>query len=195
MDPEMIRSRSAHYADPLDVLWLTCAQRLGMRVVRSREVFASWDGAGTLTLSDAADFDPDDSLTQLIFHEICHALVEGPEAFHKEDWGLCNQSDRDLGREHACHRLQASLLRPHGLRWVFAPTTDHRPFYDALPEDPLAGSSPCAALAREAHARATTGPWAQVLRDTLAATAQIVHAARPFAPADSLYAKAQPPEG
>jgi hypothetical protein len=67
------------YRDPLDQIWLHTAERLGMRVERSDEVYASWDGRGTLTLSSAAHFDPDDSLAQLILHEICHALCQGPE--------------------------------------------------------------------------------------------------------------------
>ena len=53
--------------------------------------------------------DPDDSLAQLIFHELCHALVAGEHAFEREDWALCNLDGRDLIFEHACHRVQAAL--------------------------------------------------------------------------------------
>lgn len=129
---------ATRYDDPLNLVWLHCAARLGMTVVRSREVYAAWDGKGTLTIADERDFDADDCLAQLIFHEICHALIAGPEAWTQPDWGLCNRDDRDLSSEHATHRLQAALADRHGLRRFMGPTTEHRPYYDALPSDALA---------------------------------------------------------
>ena len=109
------------YADPLDVIWLHAVARLGWRVVRSSEVFAAWDGRSTLTLSTPEHFDADDSLAQLIFHELCHALVEGSEAHRRPDWGLCNRDLRHLDHEHACHRLQAALAC--GSCWRPPPST------------------------------------------------------------------------
>ena len=50
-------------------------------------------------------------LAQLILHELCHALVEGPGALNRPDWGLDNESARDVEREHACLRLQARLAQ------------------------------------------------------------------------------------
>jgi hypothetical protein len=187
--------RPGRYTDPLDVLWLSLAQRLGLRVVRSHAVFASWDGVSTLTLAEPGDFDPDDSLTQLILHEICHALVEGPEALSRPDWGLCNHTLKDLVREHACHRVQAALLEAHDLRQVFGPTTEHRPYYDGLPEDPLAAPAagepedPALAPARAGYKRARGGPWSAPLEEALRATRIIVELVRPHAAADSVFAR------
>ena len=103
------RQIDAWYEDPLSLIWRSCAQGLGWRVERSAEVYASWDGRGTLRISDQAGMDPDDSVAQLILHEICHALVEGPAGLALPDWGLENVDSRDLVREFACHRLQAAL--------------------------------------------------------------------------------------
>ena len=166
--PREIRRR---YQDPLDLVWLTCARELGIEVVRSDEVYASLDGKGTLTLSASEHFDPDDSLAQLIFHELCHALVVGERGLSRIDWGMENVDDRDREQENACHRLHAALAARHGLREFFAVTTDHRPYWDALPLDPLApGDDPAIPLAREAFVRARRGPWAPVLARALTRT-------------------------
>ena len=185
-------SRGLHYVDPVDQIWLTCAARLGMNIARSEDVFASWNGIDTLTISTPEGFDPDDCLAQMILHELCHALVEGPEGLLQPDWGLENIDRRDLIREHACHRLQARLLAPHGLRVMLGPTTEHRPYYDALPADPLAdGEDPAISPAREGFTRACSGPWAATIAQALAATASIAVAVHGFA-AGSLWAAAAP---
>src|SRR5690606_17075777 len=106
-------------------------------VERADDVYASWDGVDTLTLAKPEHFDADDSLGQMIFHEICHALVAG-ERRSQVDWGLDNDDEGDLVFEHATHRLQAALSTPHGLREFMAVTTNWRPYWDALPRDPLA---------------------------------------------------------
>lgn len=176
------------YRDPLDLVWLAAAERCGLRVVRSDEVYAAYDGAGTLTLSTPEAFDADDSLAQLVLHELCHGLVQGEASHALPDWGLDNRSDRDLDAEHACHRLQAALGDLYGLRRMLAPTTEHRPHYDGLPDDPLADADdPVVAAARAGYGRALSGPWAPALRDALAATAAMAHVARPFAPDDSTW--------
>lgn len=145
------RTISAHYSDPVDRIWLTAAEELGLRVERAEDVYASYDGRGTLRITRATDFDADDSLAQLVFHELCHAAVAGEHAFEMVDWGLCNDDDRDVVREHACHRLQAQWARRHGLRQLLSVTTDHRPYWDALPEDPLSGDEdPATSMARAA---------------------------------------------
>ncbi|MFT5681151.1 MAG: hypothetical protein ACI8RZ_002057 [Myxococcota bacterium] len=175
-------SRELPYIDPVDQIWLGCARRLGITVVRSDEVFASWDGVDTLTISTPEGFDPDDSLAQMILHELCHALVESPDGLTARDWGLENIDQRDLVREHACHRLQARLLTPHGLRALLGPTTEHRPYYDALPPDPLSdGDDPAIGPAREGYSRSTSGPWAQDIAAALKATAAIAAVVAPFA--------------
>ena len=181
-----MRAPERRYADPLDELWLGVAARLGLRVVRSTEVYASTDGRGTLVIGAAETLDADDCLAQMILHELCHALVQAPAGLTQVDWGLCNEGSRDLVREHACLRLQAALLAPLGLRRVLAPTTEHRAFYDALGVDPLAPRyDEAAVLARLALARAAKSPFAPHLADALQATAVIVVAAARFAaPAD-----------
>ncbi len=182
------RRITASYSDPVDIIWIETARRLGVRVVRSAEVFASWSGDGTLTLSTPAEMDPDDSLAQLVFHELCHALVEGPQGQGLPDWGLENVDDRDAVREHACHRLQAALAGAHGLRAFFAVTTDWRAYWDLLPADPLAdGDDPAIPIARQAYRRATEGPWSAALADALRATASIAAAVAPFAAESSLW--------
>jgi len=162
------------YVDPLDAIWLAVARAFGLRVERSDEVYASTDGEGTLTLGTRETLDPDDCLAQMIFHELCHALVQGEENLRVPDWGLDNLSERDVVREHACLRVQAKLASEYGLRGFLAPTTDFRAVYDRLPEDPLAGDDEEARLAREAYARAEVPPWAPHLRRGLEATRRVL---------------------
>ncbi|MCA9531689.1 MAG: hypothetical protein KC543_16285 [Myxococcales bacterium] len=188
-DPAPEGRRVTHrYADPLDAIWLSAARHLGFEVRRAADVYASSDGRGTLTIGTPETLDADDSLAQMILHELCHALVEGPERFAEADWGLDNVTDRHRGREHACLRLQAALADAHGLRDVLAPTTDFRSYYDALPRtccDPSAGAAPegaaddeAEALARAGLARAEALGWTPTLERALAATARIVQATR-----------------
>jgi hypothetical protein len=182
------RAISHEYTDPLDSIWLEAARRLGMRVERTHDAYASWDGRGTLSIAAPSEFDRDDSLAQLLFHEICHALVAGPEGQTKLDWGLDNESERDLVFEHACHRVQAALAHPFGLRDFFAVTTEWRPYWDALPEDPLAASDdPALPIARRAFSRAAEPPYRETLSAALTATADIADAVRPFVPETSLW--------
>lgn len=190
----MAREVRHRYDDPLDLIWLGCARACGIEVVRSSEVYASWDGRSTLTLSTPEHFDADDSLAQLIFHELCHGLVAGPRGVRMVDWGMENVDDRDLLQEHACHRLQAALADRHGLRAFFAVTTDHRAYWDTLPVDPLGpGDDPAIPLARDAYERALHGPWAKPIEEALARTAAIASLVRTCAPpSDSLWAMTQP---
>ena len=182
------------YVDPLDQVWLETARRIGLRIERSGEVYASTDGSGMLRLGAHATLDADDCLAQMIFHELCHALVEGPASFTHPDWGLDNTGSRDVTREHACLRTQAALAGRHGLRALLAPTTDFRAFYDRLSEDPLAApaAEPSIALAWEAVRRAGEPPWAPHLESALRATAAIARAVAPFATADGEPATALP---
>lgn len=188
----MPRVIDARYRDPLDEIWRAAARALGLRIVRSDEVFAATDGAGELTLGSPASLDPDDCLAQMVFHELCHSLVQGPESFREPDWGLDNLGDRDVAREHACLRVQAALARAHGLQGVLAPTTDFRSFYDALGADPLHGDDPSVPLARAALERAKGPPWHPHLERALAATRAIGEVLAPFAAPDSLWARLSP---
>ena len=166
------------YLDPLDAIWLTVAERVGFRVERSSEVYASTDGQGAMTIGDASTLDPDDCLAQMILHELCHSLVEGAQSLHVPDFGLDNMSERDVVREHACLRLQAWLTDKHALRGVLAPTTNFRDYYDGLPEDPFAGEDPSIELARAGAARSEQPPWAPHLWNGLEATVRVLKAAQ-----------------
>jgi len=173
------RTPQLSYLDPLDAVWLTTAQRVGFRVERSAEVYASTDGSGVMIIGDPGTLDPDDCLAQMILHELCHSLVEGHASLEVPDFGLDNESERDQVREHACLRLQAWLTGEHGLRKALAPTTDFRPYYDGLPEDPLGDlGDPACASARQGAARSREAPWAPHLEQALEATATILRAAQ-----------------
>lgn len=186
--PRVVERR---YRDPIDVIWQACASRCGLSITRSDAAWAAFDGDETLTIATPAALDADDSLAQIVLHELCHALVAGPGATRRRDWGLRGDTDdAELRQEHAAQRLQAALAAPHGLRDFMAVTTDWRGYWDALPDDPLAddAADPAVALAREAWERARSGPWAEALQDALVATARIADAVRDAAEPDSLWA-------
>jgi hypothetical protein len=172
------RSITHRYVDPLAQIWLDCAARIGLRVVRSPDAYAATDGAGTMTIATDDALDADDSLAQMIFHELCHSLTQGEDAFRQPDWGLDNETDRDAWREHGCLRAQAVLAGRYGLRRFFAPTTDYRAaFWDRLPADPLADrGDPSTALAIAAIRRAARPPWAPALEEALERTAAVAAA-------------------
>lgn len=185
----MPRVVSDRYLDPLDVVWVRTAERLGFTVDFSDEVYASYDGKGKITLSTVPDRDADDCVAQMIFHEICHGIVQGPENEAVLDWGL-DPDAVDPTPEHACVRMQAALAQRYGLRGFFGVTTDWRPYWDALPADPLAeDGDPAVPVAREAWVRALSGPWSAALHDAMTATAAISAAVRPFAQSPSLWAR------
>ena len=176
------------YTDPLCLIWLHAAAQMGMRIERSAEVNASWNGRGVLTIGTPETLDPDDCLAQMIFHEACHALCEGPESLDKPDWGLDRFGSAGKIHEHACLRLQAALADLHGLRSFFAATTIFRSYYDRLPAKPLeAGDDPAIALANAAWQRANDGPWAAPLHDALRRTAMITQALRDVTTNDSIW--------
>lgn len=174
-----VKRRPRHlYLDPLDAIWLTVADRIGFRVERSADVYASTDGRGTMTIGDPSTLDCDDCLAQMILHELCHSLIEGPESLEVPDFGLDNEGERDRDKERACLRLQAWLTGKHGLRRALAPTTEFREYYETLPQDPLADATdPATAAARRGAARSEEAPWAPHLQHGLDATAKIFRAA------------------
>jgi hypothetical protein len=122
-------------------------------VIRTPDAYAATDGRGTLAIGAASTLDADDSLAQMIFHELCHSLVEGPDSFAQPDWGMDNTGPDHDWREHACLRVQALLAGRYGLRALLAPTTEHRAFYDALGPDPLADAKSVACLTSEVRLR------------------------------------------
>ncbi|HEV3031327.1 MAG TPA: YkgJ family cysteine cluster protein [Polyangia bacterium] len=158
--------------EAIERVWIDAAARLGFHVARTPEAYATSDGRGTIAIGVGEALDVDDAVAQLVFHELCHAITEGGAARSRPDWGLDNTGPRDVVREHACLRLQAHLADAHGLRALMAPTTEYRPYHDALPGAPLAdGDDPAIAIAREAAACAAAPPWREALGEALAATA------------------------
>jgi len=183
-----VRRIDKTYADPLGLIWTHAAAQMGMRIERSAEVNAAWDGQGVLTIGTPETLDPDDCLAQMVLHEACHALCEGPESLHQPDWGLGSFEPASRVHEHACLRLQAALADQHGMRSFFAPTTMFRPYYDRLPARPLEeGDDPAIPAARAAWERADHGPWAVPLRDALRRTAMIARALHGLTTEDSLW--------
>ncbi len=175
-----------HYQDPLSLIWLTCAAQVGYSVVRTADAYASTDGKRTLLIAEDSALDADDSLAQMILHELCHALVEGEVGEAQQDWGLDNTSGRDTWREQACLRLQAYLAGSVGLRDFFAPTTDFRiKFWNQLADDPfyveavLGGRAERSCVAaRKGAWRASLPRWQQPLQTALAASTVIALAMR-----------------
>jgi hypothetical protein len=172
------RAVTYRYIDPLTQVWVGAARRIGLRIVRTPDAYAASDGRGTLAIGDDATLDADDSLAQMIFHELCHSLVEGEDSFRVPDWGMAATeyagSSEDW-REHACLRVQWVLTGRFGLRAVFAPTTEFRTtFWDQLSGDVLADrtdrstQAAIAALRRVDHP-----PWSPALTDALVATSRI----------------------
>jgi Fe-S-cluster containining protein len=164
-------------SEAIERLWIDTAARLGFRVERTMQAYATSDGRGTISIGVDEVLDADDALAQLVFHELCHAVTQGVEALVRPDWGLDNVGTGDVVREHACLRLQAHLADPHGLRALMAPTTEYRAYHDALPASPLAPGSnqdPAIAIAREAAVRAGEPPWRDPLQTALAGTAAML---------------------
>ena len=172
MSPPEIEKLPSPLAHPLiEAIWIAVAEALGLRVERVESSYASTDGRGGISIGVDAILDGDDAVAQLIFHEICHGLVEGPARWSLPDWGLSNADDRDVVREHACLRVQVHLAEPHGLRELMAPTTEYRAYHDAVVGDPLSSTGDdAAALAREAIDRPESRAWVVALQQALAAT-------------------------
>jgi hypothetical protein len=187
------REVTHRYIDPLADVWLGAARRIGLRVVRTRDAYAATDGTGTLAIATDDALDADDSLAQMIFHELCHSLVEGERSFARADWGMDNTGPDHDWREHACLRVQWVLAGRHGLRGVFAPTTDFRAFWDGLAGDVLADRDDASVAAGiAALRRAAQPPWAPALDEALVASARIAAAAAPFAQRPSLWSAVEP---
>lgn len=116
----------------LDERVLELATAFDLVVTRTTDSFVSYDGAGVLNVSPNSELDGDDSLAQIVLHELAHHWVEGVESHAHSDWGLSNFDDGHLDREYAALRLQLAILAPHQLQRLLHPTTVHRWFYQAL---------------------------------------------------------------
>ena len=181
----MPRDVTHRYVDPLTQVWVGAARRIGLSVERTPHAYAATDGRGMLAIGTPDTLDRDDSLAQMIFHELCHSLVEGPESFARPDWGMDNTGPDHDWREHACLRTQWVLAGRYGLRGVFAPTTDFRAFWAHLSGDVLCDrTDPSVQLAIAAIRRSDQPPWGPALGEALAATARIAADAAKFAAPD-----------
>lgn len=161
----------------IERIWIAAAAEIGLSVQRTGAAYASSDGAGRIFIATDEHLDADDAVAQLIFHELCHALCEGPERASLPDWGLDNSGDRpeEIVREHACLRLQIHLAAPFGLRDLMAPTTEYRAYHDRVANDPLADDGdPAVPLARVAAARAAATPWSGAIAGAMTATAKML---------------------
>lgn len=200
-----MRTILSEYQDPLDIVWLNTCRRWGWKINRSDQVFAAWDGNETLTIGTSETLDADDSLAQLILHEFCHAMVEGPDSWNRPDWGLDITDRSQLFHEHACLVLQAAVSDPFGLRTFFGSTTDARKFYDLLPDTSAdllqrmqsavsaKDNAICPfAMASRGYNTLKQDRFWKPLQDALAATAAIAEIVSPFAGDTSLWKAVSP---
>lgn len=184
-DPDWQRPVRSRYVDPLELVWLSTAHRLGLRLRRDPAIYSMTDGTGLLALGPRADLDPDDSLSQMVLHEICHWITNGADSFEQRDWGFPLWDNIDV-REHACLRLQCWLASRYGIRELCAPTSGFRQYYDKLPVDalqPLDESeweASVTRIARQAVQRAQGEPWWPHLRPALEASSAIHGLLAPF---------------
>ena len=130
----------------VDDAWLGFCERVGFDVTRTSDAFVSYDGEHSLNIAPAGDLDPDDSVAALALHELCHLAVRGDAGFDERDWGLTYLAEGDLSDEYAALRLQRWLASSAGLQELLHPTTEHRPYYDALATVDSGGSTPWPAL-------------------------------------------------
>lgn len=172
-----VRPIESRYLDPVEVIWLAAAKRLGITLRRDETIFSRTDGSGTLWLGPRHDLDPDDTLAQMMLHEICHWITNGVDSFHERDWGFALDAPDDL-REYGCLRLQAALADEVGLRPMFGPTGDYRAYFDRLgdplvPLDESDREATIVAIAKRAIDTAAEAPFAPVVQQALTATAAI----------------------
>ncbi len=187
VDPDWDRPIRAQYLDPVEVVWLTAAHRLGFRVGRDATIFSRTEGDDRIWLGPRHDLDADDTLAQMLLHELAHWITNGEDSRHARDWGF-PLDDLSDPREFAALRLQATLADAVGLRRFFGPTGTFRQYYDRLGPDPLAPldegphEARIVALATRAVARAALPPFAPHLQDALRATAAVRAVILPFLP-------------
>lgn len=110
-DPTYERPVRSRYVDPVEVIWLAAARRLGITLRRDATVFSMTDGSGTLWLSTREHLDADDCLAQMMFHELCHWVTNGREVVTERDWGFPLYDLEDV-REHGCLRLPGLVGGP-----------------------------------------------------------------------------------
>lgn len=145
--------------------WIDALRTLGIHVARGQcDAFVAFDGKGTLHVAADNDLDPDDTLPQILLHELCHALVEGPHTLHLPDWGLRNEDLHDHPREVLALRLQWALCRDAGLEHSLVPTTAYRLLWTAWLRNPDPADRAAHPVLRDVERAATTsGTTAAIL--------------------------------
>jgi len=177
-DKNYERPIASRYVDPCELIWLSTARRLGLHIRRSPLVFSATDGSGRLQLSTRDDLDPDDSLAQMLLHEICHWCTNGLETMNDRDWGFELDGPTDP-REHGALRLQAWLADQVGLRTMFGPTGIYRQYYNQIPSDPTLPiddgewEDTVCAFAQEAILRIQQPPWNPHVLEAMHTTARL----------------------
>ena len=81
----------------LDGIWIEAAAELNVPVVRGGDAYVHWDGRA-LRIAGDEHLDDDDTVAQLVLHELCHFITQGESSREIPDWGLDNTSDRDTAR-------------------------------------------------------------------------------------------------
>ncbi len=112
-----------------DPLWVELLAQAGFRLARRSTSYVWYDGRGEVAIAPDEELDADDTLAQIILHEMIHLLVQGEEARTEPDWGLDNLTDSDAHLEEAALVMQRRLLTSWGLEAVLVPTTDFRAYY------------------------------------------------------------------
>lgn len=136
-----------------DPLWVALLEQAGFRLARRSTSYVWYDGRGEVAIAPDEELDADDTLAQIILHEMIHLLVQGEEARSMPDWGLDNLTESDAYLEEAALVMQLRLLRQWGLEAVLVPTTDFRPYY----------LTQAAAEARPDRLKAAEAGWARWL--------------------------------
>ncbi len=184
-DPEYQRPIRSRYTDPLELVWMATARRLGIRIRRNPHVFSMTDGTGLLELGPKESLDPDDTAAQQIFHELCHWITNGLDSFHERDWGFPLTDELDW-REFGCLRFQAGLADRYGLREMMGVTGIFRQYYDRIPADVLVPFDDsdleryAVKSAAEALQRVDVEPWREPVHAALSATRALRDLVHPF---------------
>lgn len=167
----------SEYIDPLEYIWRRAAKQFGFNVERSKDVYASNNGRGIIYIAENQYLDPEDSMAQMILHELCHGLVQGESKVYELDWGFGKEGqteEEETAWEHAALRLQAALLQQHGLRDIFIPTTPFRSYYQNLGANPLSNLDDCAPFLQKGIALANRAPYRIILNEALNASYQMI---------------------
>jgi len=162
----------------MDDAWIDLVGGHGFRVRRSDQSYVWYDGEGTIWIAPDHDLDDDDFLGQILLHELCHWVVEGPASAQRPDWGLDNLTANDEPRERAALRVQSWLVDPFDLRDVFVATTTFRDDYLTMPAEPPSPRDDHGGVAWGAITRLRDTPLAHDIHHLLHQASRIVRATR-----------------